>query len=135
MRLRYKQEYSMSSVCRVAERMNGILKTEWLYHVSIDSARDLSYYIGQIVDLYNNERPHQSISYLTPAYVHETGTETTRKWRNYYPSKAVTGDSGSMMWSDGHVRNCQAIPGLAGGNLASVKPSPDVDENPCLTAS
>ena len=103
----------------VAERMNGILKTEWLYHVCIDSARDMSYYIGYIIDLYNNERPHQSINYLTPAYVHETGTETSRQWKNYYPKK----ESGS-------VQNCQAISGLTRGIPASVKLSPDIDVNP-----
>ncbi len=109
----------------VAERLNGILKTEWLYHVSIDSARDMTYYIGHIVNLYNDKRPHQSIGYLTPAHVHETGVDAARKWKNYYAPK---GDSVSSSY--GPVRNCQAIPGLPGGNLASVKPSPDVDRNP-----
>jgi hypothetical protein len=42
--------------------------------------------VGRIIDLYNNQRPHQSIGYMTPALVHQTGLKTERKWKNYYRS-------------------------------------------------
>lgn len=41
-------------------------------------------FVEKIVDLYNNERPHQSISFLTPDLVHRSGITTERKWKNYY---------------------------------------------------
>ena len=46
----------------VAERMNGILKTEWIYGMALfrneEQAREQ---IAEMIDFYNNERPHMSI--------------------------------------------------------------------------
>ena len=67
----------------VAERMNGILKTEWLYGYKPDSWKTLIAYTGKIIDLYNHHRPHQSIGYMTPDLIHHTGVKTERKWKNY----------------------------------------------------
>ena len=112
----------------VAERMNGILKTEWLDHVSIDSARDMAYYVGHIINLYNTRRPHLSIDYLTPAYVHETGIEAARKWKNTYSIHGNSSGSALKVAADGPVQTCQAISGLTGKTITRVKLSPDVDE-------
>jgi len=76
----------------IAERVNGILKTEWL-NISTTlndrdgkpcSWRESVAFVGKIIDLYNNQRPHQSIGYEVPAMVHQTGMKTERKWKNYY---------------------------------------------------
>lgn len=76
----------------IAERVNGILKTEWLNKRRMKSWDDALSYVEKIIDLYNNERPHQSISFLTPDLVHRSGVATERKWKNYHPSK--TGSDG-----------------------------------------
>jgi transposase InsO family protein len=68
----------------IAERINGILKTEWLYDYKPDSWKDMVAYTGKIIDLYNNQRPHQSIGYMAPEVIHQTGMRTERKWKNYY---------------------------------------------------
>jgi transposase InsO family protein len=68
----------------IAERINGILKTEWIYDNKPGSWQDTVAFVGKIIDLYNNHRPHQSIGYMTPALVHQTGLKTERKWKNYY---------------------------------------------------
>lgn len=51
----------------IAERMNGIIKQEWLYRMkrpeTIDHAREI---IAGIVEFYNNRRPHMSNNMLTP---------------------------------------------------------------------
>jgi transposase InsO family protein len=70
----------------IAERINGILKTEWIYDNKPCSWQDTVAFVGKIIDLYNNQRPHQSIGYMTPALVHQTGMKTERKWKNYYRS-------------------------------------------------
>ena len=76
----------------VAERINGILKNEWLNDSSIPTMAATSRFMSKIVGLYNNERPHQSISYMTPQVVHTTGIKTERKWKNYYKeSRNTTG--------------------------------------------
>ena len=45
----------------IAERVNGIIKQEWLYHMKrpkdLDDARCI---IAGIIDFYNNKRPHMS---------------------------------------------------------------------------
>jgi transposase InsO family protein len=72
----------------IAERVNGILKTEWLNIGRAGTLRESVSYVGKIIDLYNNQRPHQSIGYQVPALVHQTGMETKRKWKNYYRNYA-----------------------------------------------
>ena len=67
----------------IAERINGILKTEWLYDYKPDSWKDMVTYTSKIIDLYNNQRPHQSIGYMVPEVIHQTGLKTERKWKNY----------------------------------------------------
>jgi transposase InsO family protein len=74
----------------VAERVNGILKTEWLYADKPESLKNLPSYIDRIIDLYNNQRPHQSIGYMVPAVIHQTGQKTERKWKHYYRKGAET---------------------------------------------
>ena len=43
--------------------------------------------------IYDHQRPHLSISYMTPEDVHQTGMKTERKWENYYRKKKVVDDS------------------------------------------
>jgi transposase InsO family protein len=68
----------------VAERVNGILKTEWVYDGKPDSWREAGSFTVKTIDLYNHQRPHQSIGYMVPAQVHQTGMKTERMWKNYY---------------------------------------------------
>jgi len=76
----------------IAERVNGILKTEWIDKRRLKSWDDAHGYIEKVIGLYNNERPHQSISFLTPGLVHSSGITTKRQWKNYYPQKVTTGE-------------------------------------------
>ena len=73
----------------IAERINGILKTEWIYDVKLKSWQETINFISRIIDLYNNQRPHQSISYMVPALVHQANIKTERRWKNYYRKKNV----------------------------------------------
>lgn len=55
----------------VAERMNGILKTEWIYGMALfrdeEQARE---HIAEMIAFYNNERPHMSIGMKKPMDVY-----------------------------------------------------------------
>jgi len=75
----------------VAERVNGILKTEWIYGSTLGSWRETVSFISKIIDLYNNQRPHQSIGYMVPTLVHQTGLKTKKMWKNYYQVKELSG--------------------------------------------
>lgn len=67
----------------VAERVNGIIKREWLYHIRLetDGAKKK---IDEIIYTYNNMRPHMSVGYLTPVEARRMKGRQDRRWRNYY---------------------------------------------------
>ena len=82
----------------IAERVNGILKTEWIYDAHFGSFAEAKTYVKRIIGLYNSERPHQSISYLTPNVVHNAEVNQIeeapqRKWKNYYPKRNAFANS------------------------------------------
>lgn len=68
----------------IAERVNGILKTEWLYHMELTSVSHAHKEIERIVHLYNNVRPHESIGNLTPAQARTCGQAPRKLWKNYW---------------------------------------------------
>jgi len=53
----------------LAERINGILKTELLLHRPANLAQAVRM-VRQSVQIYNSERPHHSLKYKTPDEVH-----------------------------------------------------------------
>ena len=55
----------------VAERINGILKDEWLYEIPLKNKNHTLQIIDQIIDLYNVNRPHLSLKYQTPDMVYK----------------------------------------------------------------
>lgn len=57
----------------IAERVNGILKDEFLPEDPVNE-KDMSIIITESIKIYNNKRPHLSLNYLTPSYLHETIT-------------------------------------------------------------
>lgn len=71
----------------IAERLNGIIKEEYLQHYQYRNVSELQYKLDQAVNYYNLERPHLSCTMMTPEQVHKNNTATTRKWKNYYKPK------------------------------------------------
>lgn len=71
----------------IAERLNGIIKHEYLYYGQpVRNTQQARAVLQTAVDLYNKERPHGSISNLTPENVHINNLKTERLWKNYYPN-------------------------------------------------
>lgn len=71
----------------VAERVNGILKTEWIYEAKYATKQQAKPDVDRIIKIYNNERPHSSCSMLTPAQAHQTKEPLRKMWKNYYKKK------------------------------------------------
>ena len=71
----------------IAERVNGIIKTEKLYrqplYASIEEAKKG---IGEFITFYNDKRPHMSIDYQTPSNAHEQSGPQQRRWKDYQPA-------------------------------------------------
>jgi len=68
----------------IAERINGIIKDEYLTEQSISTLSKAKQVLKQAVRLYNEERPHMSIGNLTPENVHKKNIKTEKLWKNYY---------------------------------------------------
>jgi transposase InsO family protein len=73
----------------IAERINGIIKNEYLYDYQCRNIEEGRKRLAQVVYLYNKERPHNSIGNLTPESVHNKYLEISnekikRLWKNYY---------------------------------------------------
>lgn len=73
----------------VAERLNGIIKQEYLYDLEVDSFEEAQKQLDQAVRLYNEDRPHMSIDNLTPSQVHHASEhiQYKKKWKNYYQNQ------------------------------------------------
>ena len=66
----------------IAERVNGILKTEFgldQNFVSLDHARTVT---DSAINIYNNKRPHSSCDYLTPAAAHDYNGILRKRWKS-----------------------------------------------------
>lgn len=68
----------------IAERANGIIKSEWLYKMSIPTRDACKAELHRIIDFYNTQRPHMSIGWQTPEQAHAQCGEQQRCWKNYY---------------------------------------------------
>jgi len=68
----------------IAERVNGIIKEEYLKDYKVKNIHEAKNILPLVVKLYNDERPHNSISNLMPSYVHENNIKTEKLWKNYY---------------------------------------------------
>ena len=55
----------------IAERVNGIIKNEYLECYQVDTLKVAKQLLDQVIEVYNNERPHMSLGNLTPNQVHE----------------------------------------------------------------
>ena len=52
----------------IAERVNGIIKQEWLYRMDRpENLKDARKLLNSIINFYNNKRPHMSNNMKTPA--------------------------------------------------------------------
>ena len=70
----------------IAERVNGILKSE-LLQTCYDSMSEGSQSVRRAIEIYNNERLHSSIGMLTPAQAHTMTGAMKKHWKNYYTTK------------------------------------------------
>lgn len=64
----------------IAERINGILKDEYLKHFIKSNQSNVMELLKVIIDRYNQKRPHQSIAMLTPEVVHQQQLLVNRQW-------------------------------------------------------
>ena len=77
----------------IAERVNGILKEEWLNCMTYSGIKDARAKVSEVVTLYNTKRKHSSIAMLTPDQAHLKTGGLARCWRSYYKKEANRKDA------------------------------------------
>lgn len=67
-----KKYHFKNSMCEyayengIAERVNGVIKNNYLIHRNIKNGTELSKEVDRSVSLYNTQKPHKSLKYMTP---------------------------------------------------------------------
>jgi putative transposase len=65
----------------IAERVNGILKTDFNLSRIFDNREDALIAVSKGIHAYNNLRPHMSCNYLTPVEAHQKTGLLNKKWK------------------------------------------------------
>jgi len=68
----------------VAERINGILKSEYYIDTQFRNIQDARLSVKNAIELYNNNRPHLSCDYLTPSEAHLKSWKLKKHWKDYH---------------------------------------------------
>jgi transposase InsO family protein len=72
----------------IAERVNGIMKHEYLFSYAPENLQQAKNILDLCVNLYNNDRPHNSIGNKTPNEIHINKSQKIKRlWKSYYPTK------------------------------------------------
>jgi transposase InsO family protein len=73
----------------VAERVNGILKGEFIGYKKQWSLQTMGELVKNSIEIYNEKRPHFSCYYRTPKQMHQQNEVKIKTYKNEYPSKHV----------------------------------------------
>jgi len=81
----------------IAERVNGILKTEWIYDLKLKTKQEAKEEVYKIINTYNNNRPHCSLDMLTPEQAHNHSGNLKKHWKNYWKQQQITNTEKSLV--------------------------------------
>lgn len=73
----------------VAERINGIIKNEFLKYRNL-TIQNIKSQVANVIDIYNNYRIHLSIGNFTPEQVHSDVAQGKKLWKNYFFSQNIS---------------------------------------------
>jgi len=69
-----------------AERLNGIIKNNYLYPYNPENKEELRRFLKKAVWMYNNEKPHQALNGLTPVqFRKKTAVDNENNSSSYFP--------------------------------------------------
>jgi putative transposase len=65
----------------LAERMNGIIKSEFFPKRIYQNHKEAKKAIDKIINVYNSRRPHSSLDFLTPNQAHSMEGPIAKRWK------------------------------------------------------
>lgn len=75
----------------IAERVNGILKHEFILGITTNDLELMKKLIKESIDIYNNERPHLSCQMNTPALMHNQKLIKIKTYKTKNSTSLMTG--------------------------------------------
>jgi putative transposase len=80
----------------LAERMNGIIKTEFNLYNTQNGFEQTYKLISKSINSYNNLRPHASCNYMTPEQTHLQTSQLKKRWKQYKQHQPLQKDLYSL---------------------------------------
>jgi len=80
----------------IAERINGIIKNEYLRHFHYINLSEAKALVRVVVESYNKRRPHQSIGLHTPNSVHLQRLKINKQWSKKKRKLSIVNQSNHM---------------------------------------
>jgi len=74
----------------IAERVNGILKGEFLLHKTFSTFNEAEQAVVNAIEKYNHLRPHASCDNLTPVQAHENNGILRKRWKTKAENQLLT---------------------------------------------
>ena len=93
-----KKYKMMNSMCQAAwengkaERVNGVIKNNYLVHWNIKTPKELFKNVDRAVRLYNEDKPHSRLDKLSPVQFEENLVNCTRKTNRKIKSQSMKKD-------------------------------------------
>ncbi len=81
----------------VAERINGILKHEFLLIEDNRSYEDVAKILPETIRIYNERRPHASIDLMTPIEAHRCIGHLRKRWKTYRKRRKLEMPGGTQI--------------------------------------
>lgn len=73
----------------IAERINGILKQEYINNEQKNGVNVTEKLIKRVIENYNTKRPHLSCDMMTPEQAHLKSGVIRKRWKNYYKKEVI----------------------------------------------
>ena len=73
----------------LAERMNGIIKSEFIPRRCYQNHTEARKAIDKIIVTYNQQRPHASLNYLTPEVAYGSTGQIQKRWKKYTRTRST----------------------------------------------
>lgn len=67
----------------IAERVNGILKREFLQDCCFENIEQLRDKLQTVIEFYNEQRPHRSLDMMTPRQASQKKGKIAKRWKSY----------------------------------------------------
>ena len=67
----------------IAERVNGIIKNEFLNHLDLKTIDDVRKAVDRAIEFYNDKRPHRSLGMMTPREAAKNPNLIKKLWKSF----------------------------------------------------